>query len=52
MTPEEYEFELFLARMFNRPPCTYIKDKPFYPYIPTPPPPQKYMVNFDLNPPE
>lgn len=49
MTPSEKEFEIWLAKMFRRPPCDYILDKPFYPYIPTPP--QKYMVNFDLNPP-
>lgn len=45
-TPEEYELELMLAKAFCRPPRSYIKDKPFYPYVITDP---KYKVNFDLN---
>lgn len=50
MTPEERRDELILAEIFRRPPRDYILDRPFYPYVPTPP--KKYMVNFDLNPPE
>ncbi len=46
MRPDEYETELWLAKLFNRPPNVYIKDKPFYPYVPPVP---KCMVNFDLN---
>lgn len=46
MTPEEYDFELWLAKMFKRPPNVYIKDKPFYPYVPNK---NDCTVNFDLN---
>jgi len=49
MTPQEKQDELILAKIFQRPPREYILDHPFYPYVPTPP--EKYMVNFDLNPP-
>lgn len=49
MRPDEYETELWLAKLFNRPPCQYIKDKPFYPYVPTNPNKPELMVNFDLN---
>lgn len=48
MTPAEKEDELFFARLFKRPLRDYILDKPFYPYVPTPPT-GKPMVNFDLN---
>lgn len=48
-TADEYRDELYLAKAFCRPPCSYILDKPFYPYVPTN---EKYMVNFDLNPPQ
>lgn len=50
MTPQEKETDLFLAKMFRRPPLDYILDKPTYPYVPMPI--KKFMVNFDLNPPE
>lgn len=50
MTPAERETDLFLAKMFRRPTLNYILDRPTYPYVPTPP--QKFMVNFDLNPPQ
>lgn len=46
MTPQEYADELFIAGLFKRPPRHYIKDKPFYPYVPTD---CKCKVNFDLN---
>lgn len=46
MTPQEYEEELLLAKLFKRPPRSYIKDKPFYPYVPKN---EQCMVNFDLN---
>ncbi len=49
MTPQEKEDELFWATLFRRPPREYIKDKPFYPYVPPVP---KYCVNFDLNAPQ
>lgn len=49
MRPDEYETELWLAKLFQRPPNVYIKDKPFYPYVPQHP---KCMVNFDLNYPQ
>lgn len=48
MTPQEYHDELILASIFKRPPKQYIKDLPFYPYVPTPPHKQ-CKVNFDLN---
>ncbi len=48
MTPSEYADELVLANIFRRPPNQYILDKPFYPYVPTPPK-NNYTVNFDLN---
>lgn len=49
------EFELWLAKMFKRPVCPYILDKPTYPYLPTTPlanqckKQELYNVNFDLN---
>lgn len=46
MTPEEYADELLLAKAFKRPPCNFILDKPFYPYVPNVP---NCKVNFDLN---
>lgn len=49
MTPQEEEDEKFWATLFKRPRRAYILDKPIYPYVPTPPPPTKCMVNFDLN---
>lgn len=48
MTPSEFEEELMIAKLFRRPPRHYIKDKPFYPYVPTPPN-CTCKVNFDLN---
>lgn len=45
MTPAEYADELVLANIFRRPPNQYILDKPFYPYVPTPPK-NNYTVNF------
>lgn len=49
MTPAEFADELVLANIFRRPPRHYIKDKPFYPYVPKN---ETCMVNFDLNFPE
>lgn len=46
MTPQEEEDEKFWAALFKRPRRSYIKDKPFYPYVPTD---EKCKVNFDLN---
>lgn len=51
MTPQEYADELIISKIFKRPPRTYIKDKPFYPYVLTKPD-CKYTVNFDLNYPQ
>lgn len=51
MTPSERADELILASIFKRPPCDFILDKPTYPYVPKPTS-EKYMVNFDLNPPQ
>lgn len=51
MTPSEMEDEKFWASLFKRPLRSFIHDRPTYPYVPMPPPPCKYMVNFDLNPP-
>lgn len=48
-TPEEFEFELWLAKQFKRPPTYFIKDRPTYPYVPHEPTNNKYPVNFDLN---
>lgn len=49
MKPEEFETELWLAKLFKRPPNYFIKDLPFYPYVPHHPLNNKHMVNFDLN---
>lgn len=49
MTPKERELELEVCKLFKRPPRDFIFDKPCYPYVPTD---NKYMVNFDLNPPQ
>lgn len=46
MTPSEYEEELLFAKWFKRPPRNFIKDKPFYPYVPNV---NHCKVNFDLN---
>ena len=46
LTPSEMEDELFWCRVFKRHPRSFIKDKPFYPYVPTD---EKCKVNFDLN---
>lgn len=46
MTPQEFEDELFWSKLFRRPPRHFIKDKPFYPYVPTN---ECCKVNFDLN---
>lgn len=46
MTPQELEEEKFIAGLFKRPMRWFIKDKPFYPYVPTD---EKQCVNFDLN---
>ena len=43
MTSKEFEKELWLAKWMHRPPCTYIHDKPFYPWLVPEP-----KVNFDL----
>lgn len=43
-TPPEFETELFLSKLFKRPPRTFVKDPPFYPWLPPEP-----IVNFDLN---
>lgn len=49
LTPAELEDDLFFAKMFKRPLRHFVKDKPFYPYVPTDPFNQKLRVNFDLN---
>lgn len=49
MRPDEFETELYLAKLFRRPPNYFIKDLPFYPYVPHHPKNNKHMVNFDLN---
>jgi len=46
LTPKEMEDEKYIANLFKRPYRHFIKDKPFYPYVPTD---EKLMVNFDLN---
>lgn len=46
-TPQEYEGELEVARIFLRPPRQYIFDTPYYPFFP--PTPILPRVNFDLN---
>ena len=40
----EQEHERDVSRAFCRPPCTYVKDRPFYPWLPLEP-----LVNFALN---
>lgn len=49
MTSWELQEERIIADIFRRPMRAFIHDKPFYPYCP---PSDKYMVNFDLNPPQ
>lgn len=49
MTPSEMEDEKFIANLFKKPWKHFIKDKPYYPYVPVN---EKYTVNFDLNPPK
>lgn len=48
MNAWEREQEIQDAIIWKRVPRDYIRDKPFYPYVI---PNNKYMVNFDLNPP-
>lgn len=43
-TPEEFEVELQLSKIFKRPPRTYVDDPPFYPWLVPEP-----VVNFQLN---
>lgn len=52
MTPWELQEEKELADIFKRPMRYFIKDLPFYPYVPQDPKNPQYMVNFDLNPPQ
>lgn len=50
MTPKEKEEELFISKLFKRPPRDFILDHPFYPYVPAPPKGYEHVcVNFDLN---
>lgn len=43
-TSREFEWELWAAKAFCRPPTYFTQDKPTYPYcVPEP------LVNFDLN---
>lgn len=44
MTSTELETEKILASIFHRPMRTYLKDPPFYPWLPPEP-----VVNFELN---
>lgn len=44
LTPKEREDDLFLAKIFKRPPKDYLFDLPFYPYVPPTP-----KANFNLN---
>ncbi len=46
MTPQEEETELYLAKWMKRPPCKYIFDRPYYPWLP--PEPIIPKVNFEL----
>lgn len=41
--PHELVDELHLARIFKRPVRTFIRDPPFYPWLPPEP-----LVNFDI----
>ncbi len=43
-TAREFETELELAKIFKRPPRTFIGDPPFYPWLVPEP-----LVNFELN---
>lgn len=49
LTPQEMQDEKYIAKLFRRPWRHFLKDKPYYPYVPTD---ERYMVNFDLNPPQ
>ncbi len=43
MNAKEYETELWISKLFNRPPRQYNSDFPYYPYLKPEP-----LVNFDL----
>lgn len=43
MNVYEYAHELDVAKWMKRPPCQFIYDAPFYPWLPPEP-----LVNFDL----
>lgn len=49
MNKYEQETEKAVSKAFMRPPCTYIYDKPFYPWLPIEPLVNQPYVNFDLN---
>ncbi len=49
MNKYEQETEKAVSKAFCRPPCTYIYDKPFYPWLPIEPLVNQAHVNFDLN---
>lgn len=49
MTAKEFADELEDAKIWHRHPRTHIFDKPCYPWVQENP---RYMVNFDLNPPQ
>lgn len=49
LTPKEQETDKQLCQIFKRPPLTYIKDKPFYPWLPLEPLVNQPFVNFALN---
>ncbi len=47
-TATEFQTELELASIFHRPPRTYVKDPPFYPWLPPEPLVNQPYVTFDL----
>lgn len=49
MNSKEFEEELWISRIFKRPPCTMILDPPFYPWLPPEPIVNQPLVNFSLN---
>lgn len=48
-TKDEFVTELEISKWLHRPPRTYVKDPPFYPWLPPEPLVNQPIVNFDLN---
>lgn len=49
LNAKEFEWELWQAKAFQRPPRTMLLDTPFYPWLPITPLANLPHVNFKLN---